>query len=1498
MKRLLLVLTFGFGVSYAFIPFVASDTLLKLYPLPHSVTISPLVCTLNILQDTIQLVVDYYGVVFPPPSMDPLLKEAAKVCSTEIDKAFFYAIGHDKPIKIIKIDSLWYFPPRPGPPQDVQVIFIFGTKGDGLVSAALESLQVDGLQVTENDIPDSSEEGYLLAGTASKSKNRLLVLCAGKTNIGCFRGASTLRELIAQNCPGVLPTSFKISDWPDCPWREASWANLEVGCDTTKPSDMALRLAQLDYFSLMKVAQVDHVHHKFYFQDTTGLLKTPSGSDEDKIGDIQRNYNWNMTHNNLPSFWYPKNRHRGIEPIPLIFNFQPIYHIGVWNPNTFAGTFDSLRFVVDDTMLATPIYKVPPLQNPCFDDTSQHTFPNPTMGSQYKWWFVEDTINPIGFARWDKNNKKYGAASMRLVCDPGEYITMLQDTACFEGQYIFAYYIKTCSSFYHQKATAKIYAAARLTGTTDWYRIVSSAFGPQNKTKWNCVIDTTIPDWKDFSVGIHTKGCDRVAFYVTFSVPDTATAPCTLWVEGDPCMNNVGSLTAHYTQQQRFLIQTPTGKERVWRDGQPVDTSQYSIDYRGLSYDYGNGCINTADTGRPNENFRLKMNVPISGDTISMAYNHITGGFFYADFKPSSRCNYASPTVDSITALYDSTGIELVRNNLHPPFIDHNYNEVAQNSLDRDGRVKIKGWTKSKVLAEDIHYNLRHTQKTNAYDGRKPIMTLLADALLPQHQGEETWEAIQIIRNEYPQDTAYIIPKTWGSNNMATYQALRNSICSEADTLRKYGFTLVLNPQCGKYNWWLGTLAYLKENTNFKPKGFAWTSDTAPAWTARDFRGDTVNFAYLPLSMDLAWNLNSSRFKWSGGEPDSVLVNYSPNTLHLNKGDIFSPPVANFNVQRIGPNKDSVELTWFPNLNKDFWMYRIDRWNGTTWETTWTRGVITEYDSIVCIDPTPIWVPDTGSANGMDSIGRMVWFAGWYARYRISAFDDTTNNKIPNQSLYDTAEVRKPLMIKLPWATAYPGQKKIINSGTVFHLTWTGGMVDTVICFQSLIANDTVVNPAETLAVGKFPTLVVKLGDGRDTVGLAFLSKHSDTIYYRCRSGTLWDAPVVLYSATLFSLSVPRMALDTSDTVHITFAKKNIRGDTLTLNYGKFSLTDPAYLAVQPINRWTPANPSGSIDSLGAAVVIDFLKRPYLAWIENDTIKYAIGLAGGFLKKTLSASAGTKRSVYASASPFNIEIDWTDGDNLIRSYWYVGDTAEIFRDTVYSGSEPKNATGKGSFVTFEQANDVFVKLWDPVNRTWSSPETLSTDTLPASYPQIEAEQFIDSTDTTYPARFVLWTKMNEDSLYELGSDIRNYENAGEYGITPYAYLKMGKVSPTPFTVHRDGFHSFGSEDYKQIDFGQDSLVYLLPFLESSGKYRMFTEFYFDTTAPNGYKAKLTVNGITIRNSITITSRQLLRLNDILPANIPAMGYLRIKLTNQQGIYVPCSRIIVTRFKDD
>jgi hypothetical protein len=962
-------------------------------------------------------------------------------------------------------------------------------------------------------------------------------------------------------------------------------------------------------------------------------------------------------------------------------------------------------------------------------------------------------------------------------------------------------------------------------------------------------------------------------------------------------MRNPNLAALRLTQQQRFLIKTPTDRPKIYKSGQLLtEGTDYTMLHDTLTYHYGGGEIN--DSSKCWVFKSLNSAKLPSGTVVSANYDYVDWNNYITTDGP--RYNYCPS--ESATRALVKTEDSLTVHRLAPIFMDHVYNEPTQGTIKGDSRCTKTDSSPARLLADDIVFNLTQSQSGSTIQTK---ILLSADALVPQHNGkayDSIWQAIKIIKDEHPSYPAKITPWIWGFNDTSgtidiPYQEFKDSIWAAVDTFNHYGYEPIFAYFRGSRELCLKWLRAYKERphadslTGFTIHPDAWEA----VWDTRP------EFQMIPFGLEYAWNW---RFINEFDTSNSALYGDYPNSenritswqFHKNYGDVFSPIPANFKAQAFDSNGQvMVKLTWSPNLNKDWGSYRIEKYD---WPNKKKNNCIDSWHPLPLItgrldtlytDTNPIWGWD-GMCKSWLTID-----AETYARYRISAYDS-----MANQSPFDLAESswRWFPLKSYPGGTGYSGQTKIKDPWGIFRLTYFGGIIDTVVLSQKLILVDTIANIIDTVGIGKFPTLVLKPGTENETLGIAFLSKHSDTIFYRCRTGTVWDSPVVLYSGARFSLSVPRMTLDTSDTVHITFAKKNISGDTLTLNYGKFSLTDPAYLAVQPISRWTPTNPSGSIDSLGAAVVIDFLKRPYLAWIENNTIKYGFGTPGGFFQKVLSSTVSTKRSVCASATHFNIDVNWTDGDNLIRSYWYAGDTAEIFQDTVYSGSEPKNATAKGGFMTFEEANDVFVKLWDAVNRSWSVPETLSIDTLPATYPQIEAEQFIDSTNNTSPARFVIWTQMQEDSLYELAANIKQYENTGEYGITPYAYLKMGKANSTPFTVHRDGYHSFGSEDYKQIDFGQDSLVYLLPSLEPDGKYRIFTEFYFDTTAPNGWKAGLTVNGISIRDSITINPRQLLQINNFLPANIPAMGYLRIKLTNLQGIYVPCSRIILTKFKED
>lgn len=145
--------------------------------------------------------------------------------------------------------------------------------------------------------------------------------------------------------------------------------------------------------------------------------------------------------------------------------------------------------------------------------------------------------------------------------------------------------------------------------------------------------------------------------------------------------------------------------------------------------------------------------------------------------------------------------------------------------------------------------------------------------------------------------------------------------------------------------------------------------------------------------------------------------------------------------------------------------------------------------------------------------------------------------------------------------------------------------------------------------------------------------------------------------------------------------------------------------------------------------------------------------------------------------------------------------------------------------------------------------------------------------------------------------MKTYENIGEYGITPYAYLKMGREQPTPFTQYRDGIISFGDEDYMKVDYGIDSLIYELPSIDTSGVHRLFVECYFDTTTPpEGWRAAVLVNGTPI-DSITLYPGQLIRVTKFLPKEVTETGNLKIELLKIRGSYVPCSRILVSQFDE-
>jgi hypothetical protein len=488
--------------------------------------------------------------------------------------------------------------------------------------------------------------------------------------------------------------------------------------------------------------------------------------------------------------------------------------------------------------------------------------------------------------------------------------------------------------------------------------------------------------------------------------------------------------------------------------------------------------------------------------------------------------------------------------------------------------------------------------------------------------------------------------------------------------------------------------------------------------------------------------------------------------------------------------------------------------------------------------------------------------------------------------------------------TNFTGQTKVIDQEGVFHLTYTGGTASPVIIYQKWSQTDTAICPSETLGIGKCPTIIVKHGAPKDTLVIAWLSLNADTIYCSVKKDSVWLGPYPLISNNPIynTFSVPRMALGLHDSVYYTYTAKLSDPPQLRLMCGKFQISNlPPSTSDLLVSSW--AHNPGSIDSLGAAIGTDYNGRPHLAWLQDTVLFYAVPHETTFrVVKLCSARSGLGEPMSLLCDPYtlNTSIVWPLGNNLMRSYFYVEDTSEIFKDTVHLGSDTiKQISTKEGFAAWKEANHLFLNLWDAVNRTWSTPQRLDTSNLEGFYTQTEASQFINSQNELIPTGLTIWTEKENDTLYRLAGVLKQYENNGEAGIMPAAYLRLGQCQSTPFTVFRNKILSFGSEEYKHVDIGYDSLVYHLPSVKPDEKGRIFIESYFDIgDTMQSYLYRLVVNDTVIRDSIAIHSGQLSRTTEFLPAGVMQAGQLTIKLFKLQGNYVPCSRIILTTFELD
>lgn len=492
----------------------------------------------------------------------------------------------------------------------------------------------------------------------------------------------------------------------------------------------------------------------------------------------------------------------------------------------------------------------------------------------------------------------------------------------------------------------------------------------------------------------------------------------------------------------------------------------------------------------------------------------------------------------------------------------------------------------------------------------------------------------------------------------------------------------------------------------------------------------------------------------------------------------------------------------------------------------------------------------------------------------------------------------------VPGNTKHTCQRNDVDPDGKWYIAYTEETEDTPRVHLFTLGNN------ETISSGKFPTLAVK----GDTIGVAFLSKNSDTIYYTYKIDSTWSSPYPIVSSLPHSLSVPRTGVY-KDTVYLSYQKRtdltsfskilSEPGDNTGIYLERFPITKPEERVSQEVSTWY--EDISDIEPRGAGIGVDNAGNIYITWKENNQLKFGIIYPSGD-KRICGTTLQPLDPSVICPFPNDDEIKslvpgrlFITNDKLILSLFHPADTTEILRDTLYEGNEIRSAKSVGGGVVFDEAGCIKFLKWDAVNNGISEVTEL-TQAQKSSYPSIDGVSYIKD-NTIHRDYYLIWTEdvtgasflpdsLKEDTLSMVATEILSYSGDGHEGLMPYVYLRGGFEPPSIFTLHRDSFAVYGDEIYEKVDIGYDSLVYEFP--GSRQRIRMFFEFYTPDETYETSEVNLKINGLNLA-SFTIQPSEVERYELWIPDSL-SLDTVRVFLKRLSGDYIPLSRMIVESFE--
>jgi len=450
------------------------------------------------------------------------------------------------------------------------------------------------------------------------------------------------------------------------------------------------------------------------------------------------------------------------------------------------------------------------------------------------------------------------------------------------------------------------------------------------------------------------------------------------------------------------------------------------------------------------------------------------------------------------------------------------------------------------------------------------------------------------------------------------------------------------------------------------------------------------------------------------------------------------------------------------------------------------------------------------------------------------------------------------------------------------------------------------------LGDGLFPTIAME-DDGTD-IGVAWIDSSSSKVLYRYKKPQSWDSRTytilddftdVTYAPVSMQYYNGYMHLVTMSTEEI--SSSEWVQDVL---YTKFKWNKPDTQTPDTIDHWR-IKYTGEMPSF-VSVANDGSNSAHIAWerppddtVFNQftpfdifyTLKSGLGIGN---KENVSDS--DSNSIYPSIDCYggHYYVVWKEKINgysiFLYKRSYIGFPPTIETDTLTSDainpSFPISRRGGIVLWSAGDTTDIYGRIWDSQQEEWLDIENWSNTPNHSTYPQVDVWTNEGSTEI-----YAGWTE-NTDTCGFGKRHVSIFPSSDYMDIAfPSYYLKLGDPLSTPFTLSRDTTLQYGLNLY---DYGSDSLVYFLPYIERTALCKIYIELYQPFNRMKVSESENWVVGVNIDNIVTtniaIEPGELKSVELDLPFLVNLDGAALIKFSSEIGDGILARRILFYEYE--